>query len=548
MRQTSLREIDRSIPVADVLRFGETVVPFPAPPAPQDSREQALSRFAAELSPATGPDFFELLVEYIGACLGFEVVVVAELPADGDGHLRPLATYPANVRSSAVLSALIGTHCERLVETGFSRLGDMTSDAFFDLPITGSDGSPLGVICGFGHESRVDEATTSLLCRMVAHRAAAEIERQRARRELERRDALFIGLTAESHDVVGVIDGEGVFTAISPAVERVLGYAAPSCIGVPIADFVHPLDRGAVAALLRISGAGYCVEARLRRHDGAWLMMELTVAEHHDDEGRGFRVVSARDLTDQRRLEDRLRQSQKTEMIGRLATGIAHDFGNILMVVRSHADVMRLRTSDDDPRHSSVDAIQEAVTRGADLARQLLAFSKHRESEPKRVDLNTSIEQMTALLRRLVGSSIRLETRLAPDARYVAADPTQVEQVILNLTLNARDAMPNGGTITFHTSSAASASLPPAVAASPDDFVCCSVADTGCGMSDAVRARIFEPLFTTKHDGAGTGIGLATVHDIVTRHGGFIDVASEEGAGTTFRIFLRRNVAPTPRD
>jgi len=275
--------------------------------------------------------------------------------------------------------------------------------------------------------------------------------------------------------------------------------------------------------------------------------MDVTVAEHSDTERRTFKVVSARDLTDQRRLEDRLRQSQKTELIGRLATGIAHDFSNILMVVRSHADIMRLRTTADDPRHPYVDAIQAAVTRGADLARQLLAFSRPREFELKRVDVNASIEQSAALLRRLVGSSIRLETSLSPDARHIAADATQIEQVILNLTLNARDAMPGGGAISFVTAPVSGTGLPAAVAAAPDDFICFSVTDTGCGMSDAVQAHIFEPLFTTKGDGAGTGIGLATVHDIVTRHGGCIDVASAEGRGTTFRLFLPRVATPTRR-
>jgi two-component system cell cycle sensor histidine kinase/response regulator CckA len=386
-----------------------------------------------------------------------------------------------------------------------------------------------------------------MVFRIIAHRAAAELERQRAQRALERRDALFIGLIAEAHDVVGVLDAAGAFTAVSPAIERVLGYPAADCIGLKISDLVHPLDRPSFEALLGICGGhAYSAESRLQRKDGQWLTMEVTVAEHADA-GRTFKVVSARDLTDQRRLEDRLRQSQKTEIIGRLATGIAHDFSNILMVVRSHADIMRLRTTADDPRHSCADAIEAAVTRGADLARQLLAFNRPREFALKRIDLNASIEQSVNLLRRLVGSTIRLETRLSPEARYIAADATQIEQVVLNLTLNARDAMPGGGTITFVTSPAGGGALPAAVAAAPQDYVCFSVIDTGCGMSPDVLARIFEPLFTTKGEGAGTGIGLATVHEIVTRHCGTVDVSSVERQGTTFRLFLRREHGLAPR-
>jgi PAS domain S-box-containing protein len=522
---------------------------FPPPDEHAAARERALSRFATELSPASGPEFFALLVEYVAECLGFDAVTVAELPPGDVEHMRPIASYPSSAGDGAVMSALIGSHCEELLDAGFARIGELADDRFVDLPITSGEGHTVGVICGVGHHPKIDSATTALLFRIVADRAAAELERQRAQRELERRDALFIGMIAETHDLVAVIDPDGAFSAMSPSIERVLGYPAASCTTLTVTDLVHPLDRESVEALLRISGThGYCIEARLRTLAGEWLTMDVSVAEHHDSDGRAFKVMSARDLTDRRRLEDRLRQSQKTEMIGRLATGIAHDFGNILMVVGSHADVMRLRTTADDPRHSYVDAIQAAVSRGADLARQLMAFTRHREFELKRVDLTASIEQSAALLRRLVGSSIRLETRLSPDARYVAADATQIEQVLLNLTLNARDSMPNGGEITFVTTPAAVAgSLPPVVAQSPAEFVCCSVIDTGCGMSEYVQAHIFEPMFTTKTDGTGTGIGLATVHDIIARHGGFIDVFSAEGVGTTFRIFLRRTMTPQPR-
>ena len=505
--------------------------------------EAALTKFASDLSQAKGQQFFDLLVEYVANCLGFEAVVVGELASDGPSRFITIAEYPF---ADAATRVVVGMHCDHLSADGF--LGMAPEDGCVDVPLLGSDGRPIGVICGFGHGHLVDPATRRMLFRIIAHRAAAELERQRAQRALERRDALFIGLNAEAHDVVGVLDAAGAFTAVSPAIERVLGYPAAECVGLSVADLVHPLDRPSFEALLGICGGhAYSAELRLQRKDGQWLTMDVTVAEHADA-GRTFKVVSARDLTDQRRLEDRLRQSQKTEIIGRLATGIAHDFSNILMVVRSHADIMRLRTSADDPRHSCADAIEAAVTRGADLARQLLAFNRPREFALKRIDLNASIEQSATLLRRLVGSTIRLETRLSPDARYIAADATQIEQVVLNLTLNARDAMPGGGTITFVTAPAArSESLPAAVAASPHDYVCFSVIDTGCGMSQDVLARIFEPLFTTKGEGAGTGIGLATVHEIVTRHCGSIDVSSVERQGTTFRLFLRREHALAPR-
>lgn len=505
--------------------------------------EPALRKFATDLSPAKGQAFFDQLVEYLVECLGFETVTVGELAADGSARFTPIAEYPPATGED---SSAVSMRADRFAVSDGAAAA--AKDGCINVPLLGSDGRAIGVICGFGHAWSLEPSTTRMLFRIISHRAAAELEQQRAKRELARRDALFIGLVAEAHDVVGVIDDAGAFTAVAPSIERVLGFCAETCFGLRVVEIVHPLDRESVAALLRIGGPqAYSVEARLRRSGGGWVTMAVTVSEHQDADGRALKILSARDLTDRRLLEDRLRQSQKTEMIGRLATGIAHDFGNILMVVRSYADVMGLRTTADDPRHSYVDAIQEAVTRGADLSRQLLAFSRHREAEMKRLDLNASVEQSVELLRRVVGSSIKLETRLSLDARYVVADPTQIEQVILNLTLNARDAMPNGGRIVFTTEPAGTGALPPAVAASPAEFVRLSVADTGCGIPERNLPRIFEPLFTTKSDGAGSGIGLATVHDIVKRHGGVIEVDSKEGSGATFHLFLRRTLVPTPR-
>jgi PAS domain S-box-containing protein len=494
--------------------------PVPSIGRPRRASLDALvARFSTELSPAHGQRFFDRLVEFVAESFGVTAVVVGEFISGGARRLVPLAEYPTPAAPG--------------------------QPADFEVALVGSDGRQIGAIRGFGSSQLTDERTMKMLVRIIAHRAAAELERLRLQRELSRRDALFLGLISETHDVVGIVDAAGAFTAVSPAIERVLGFCPETCNGLPVIELVHPVDRESVAALLRIGGPqGYAVEARLRRSDGNWATMAVTVVEHQDADGRMIKVLSARDLTDRRQLEDRLRQAQKTEMIGRLATGIAHDFGNILMVVRSHADVMGLRTTPDDPSQSSVDAIQQAVTRGAELARQLLAFSRHRQFELRRIDINASIEQMATLLRRVVGSNIRLETDLSPDARYVAADPTQFEQIILNLTLNARDAMPNGGAITFVTSAAAGPGLPRAVAAAPGDYLCFSVRDTGCGIRDDVKPHIFEPLFTTKQDGAGSGIGLATVHEIVTRHGGLIEVASAEGQGAAFRVYLRRTHAP----
>ena len=249
--------------------------------------------------------------------------------------------------------------------------------------------------------------------------------------------------------------------------------------------------------------------------------------------------VSWRDLPEERRrLEDHLQQTQKTEIIGRLATGIAHDFNVILMVILNNADILKLRTSSDDPTHLNIEEIRDAVTRGTGLARQLTAFNRQRAFEPKCFDVNRTIEEMTALLRRLIGSGIRLVSNLSPDAGWICADPTQIEQIILNLIINARDAMPDGGQMTIETAVVRNPMVEGEEQLEPGDYLRLSVTDTGCGMSDDIKARIFDPLFTTKEEGRGTGLGLATVHGIVARHGGVIQVESVEGQGSTFRIYL----------
>lgn len=508
------------------------------------SIEPVLARLASELSPARGEEFFELLADFVGECLGFDAVVVGEITDDGGVRFVPLAEFPRDAGSFTRTG--IHSHCDR-VATGSDVEDDALDGGYVDMPLMGAGGRHIGLICALGHDAMLDRRTTNMLLRMVAHRAAAELERLRAQRELRRRDSLFIGLNAEGHDVVGVIDERGAFTALCPAIERVLGHRPADCVGLDVTDLVHPLDRASIDALIHIPGAnGYSTEARLHHTNGEWVTMAVTLSEYQGQDGRSFKVLSARDLTNQRRLEDRLRQSQKTAIIGRLASGIAHDFSNILMVVGSHADLMRLRAGADDPRHADVDAIQAAVARGADLARQLLAFTRHREFEIKRMDLNACIEQQAALLRRLVGSIIRLETNLSPGARYIAGDVTEIEQIVLNLTLNARDAMPNGGTITFSTAAVGGGALPGAVAATPGDYVCFSVSDEGCGIADEIKPRIFEPNFTTKKDGAGSGMGLANVSDMISRHGGWIAVDSAEGNGATFRVYLRRTL-PAPR-
>ena len=267
--------------------------------------------------------------------------------------------------------------------------------------------------------------------------------------------------------------------------------------------------------------------------------------------GRRARLVLARDVTAQRTLEEQLRQSQKMEAVGQLAGGIAHDFNNLLTAILGSTQLLLQATPPDDPRHEDAVEIKNAGVRAAELTRQLLAFSRRQVLAPKVLGLNAVVAHMQKMLRRLLGEDIELSVTLAPEAGSVNADPGQLEQVLLNLAVNARDAMPTGGRLNIETIRVTPASelaerrhrLP------PGDYACLAVTDTGNGMDEATQAHLFEPFFTTKEVGRGTGLGLATVYGIVKQSGGYIWVYSEVGHGTTVKVYLPRvpadEVAPS---
>jgi PAS domain S-box-containing protein len=289
------------------------------------------------------------------------------------------------------------------------------------------------------------------------------------------------------------------------------------------------------------------------RKDGTKFWNSLVVSPVFDAQGRLVHFVGAQtDITPVKKLEDQLRQSQKMEAVGRLAGGVAHDFNNILTTMIGYCQLLRDQLSTDTDARANVEEIAAAAERAASLTRQLLAFSRKQTLQPKVLDLNTVVANMDKMLRRLIGEDVELVTKLAPDFGCARADPGQVEQVIMNLCVNARDAMPNGGRLIIETTEASLseeyAHLHAGVA--PGNYVMLAVTDTGCGMTDEVKARLFEPFFTTKPQGQGTGLGLATCYGVVKQSGGHINVYSELGRGTTFKVYLPRilehaSVTPT---
>jgi two-component system cell cycle sensor histidine kinase/response regulator CckA len=342
-----------------------------------------------------------------------------------------------------------------------------------------------------------------------------------------------LGWSAETHRIYGVPMGQfdGSFDAFL--------------------TFVHPDDREMVMQAGARAAAQKCLpyhlEHRIVLRDGRVRWVHERASVVCDPQGRALRMVgTVQDVTARRLLEEQLRQSQKMEAIGRLAGGIAHDLNNTLTAIAGYAELALTEVAGDHPARADVEEIRRAAERAGAVTRQLLAFSRKQTLEPRVFDLNETITSIARLLSRLLGGDVHVQVRLATDPLHVLGDPRQIEQAVINLAVNARDAMPGGGQLVLTTSfedvdeEMARASLPMA----PGRYVVLRVTDTGHGMSSDTQSQIFEPFFTTKDVGKGTGLGLSMVYGTVKQIGGFIFVESEIDHGTTFRLYFPPSVAP----
>jgi PAS domain S-box-containing protein len=390
-----------------------------------------------------------------------------------------------------------------------------------------------------------DVGAVLVTTRDISERAEAEEERRRI-------EQAYGAMVESARDVIFTLTPDGVVTSLNPAFATITDMPAEQWIGKPFSDLLHPEDvllaAQRLAAAVRGEPPGPVVPLRIRRADGTYRIGEIHVVARKI----GERVVSVfgigRDVSDRIALEEQLRQAQKMEAVGRLAGGVAHDFNNVLTAITGYSDLLLEDLADEDPRRQDVVEIQAAALRAAALTRQLLAFSRKQVVQTRTLDLNNVVRTLDKMLQRLLGEDVKLEFSLSSALGAIQADLGQIEQVILNLAVNSRDAMPSGGSLRLQT---ANMDLEDAAAGergvSPGPYVMLAVSDTGSGMDVETMSHIFEPFFTTKETGKGTGLGLATVYGIVKQSGGHISVASEPGRGTTFTILLPQ-VDKTPED
>ena len=385
-------------------------------------------------------------------------------------------------------------------------------------------------------------------------RAAEKVELAEARRiadeALRESEERFRATFEQAAVGIAHIAQDGAFIRVNQRLCDIYGFTREEILERTFKEIVHPDELDGILELRRRMFADeipmYTAEVRCRHRNGSTVWVNVTASVVRDAKGEPkYSIGAIQDITERKRLEGELLHSQRMEGVGQLAGGIAHDFNNLLTVISGRSELVLERLDPADPLRRELELICKTSGRAAALTRQLLAFSRKQVLQPKAVDLNELVQTATALLKRIIGEHVELVFVPAEDLGCVRADPTQLEQVVVNLAVNARDAMPDGGKLTIGTANAAldERYARRHVGVVPGPHVQLTVSDTGIGMDRATQARIFEPFFTTKGPGKGTGLGLSTVYGIVKQSGGHVRVYSEVGRGTTFKVYLPRTDA-----
>ncbi|HEY2797353.1 MAG TPA: PAS domain S-box protein [Thermoanaerobaculia bacterium] len=469
--------------------------------------------------------------EAVAVGLGGKVAYANPACVQMFGYSRPLAGLPISIFFAP------GSR-EQVDEIVQHRIQGRATAELFEAVALRADGTTFDVEVRVSTTTFEGKSASQAILRDITGRKGMEAE---LRDSEERYRLLF------ERNLAGVFRSTvaGRMLECNRAFAQMMGYASPAEVLAQPAVAFHEDPRARQVFLERLRREGSLVnyEMTLRRKDGSllWVIENVSLLRAGDDTGEVI-LGTLFDMTERRKLEEQLLQSQKMEAIGRLAGGIAHDFNNILTAVSGYTELLIGQLADGDPRRESAEEIRQAGQRAAALTQQLLAFSRRQVLEPRVLDLNSVISHMERMLRRVIGEDIELTTALSNGLWRTRADPAQIEQAILNLVVNARDAMPRGGQLTLET---ANVDLDARYSGgAPGPHVMLAVSDNGVGMDQEQQARLFEPFYTTKDRGKGTGLGLSTTYGVVKQSGGSIWVYSERGQGTTFKIYLPRSERP----
>jgi PAS domain S-box-containing protein len=535
-----------------------------------EQAQKAVYRIAQAANVATGlPELLGVVHTIVGELLPAQNLFVAlydeaagllAFPYWVDEHdphpeprplLRGLTEYI--LRTGEPLLVTPEVH-RRLAEEGEADFIGAPSLDWIGVPLRADD-RVIGVLVvqTYVEDVRYGEREKDIL-EFVSTQVARAIERQRAQEQLRESETRYRLLFESNPEAMWVYDVQTLrFLAVNDAAIRRYGYPRDEFLAMTVRDVHSSTEHSELERTLgEAAGTAHVVGVRHRRKDGGALEVEI-VSDNIGFAGRPARLVLARDVTERRQLEAQLRQAQKMEAVGQLAGGIAHDFNNLLTAILGSAELLLDALPADHPGREEAQECRKAALRAAELTRQLLAYSRRQVLAPRVLHLNEVVAEMDKLLRRLIGEQVELCAVLATDLGAVWADPGQLEQVIVNLAVNARDAMPEGGKLTITTANAvldeSDVLADPIVV--PGAYVMLTVCDTGIGMDADTQARAFEPFFTTKPTGKGTGLGLATVYGIVKQSGGYIQVSSAPGCGTTFSLHFPRvdaSVVPNQSD
>ncbi|KAB2965763.1 MAG: PAS domain S-box protein [Thermoanaerobaculia bacterium] len=407
-----------------------------------------------------------------------------------------------------------------------------------------AQGQVVLVLDFFLFEPTDEDVQQTRLIAAVAAQIGSLMRRKQAEAARAASESHFRRLIENASDLVTLVDGGGTIRFQGPSSERLLGHPPEEMTNGSTFERIHPDDVAKVSAAidraLASPGNPVSVEYRFLHKNGSWRTLESIGRSIADSAGESVVVLNSRDVTEHRELEERLRQSQKMEAIGHLAGGVAHDFNNILAVILMQTESMQREMESSTSIQEGLRQLHAATERAADLTRQLLLFGRKQVLQPRELDLNEVVTSFARMLQRILGEDVRLELHLHPAPLPTRADAGMLDQVLMNLAVNARDAMPRGGSLRIRTAEQVvdEAGVRVHPDASPGRYVCLRVSDTGSGIAPEDLPHVFEPFFTTKKPGEGTGLGLATVFGIVEQHRGWIDVQSEPGRGTELRIFL----------